>query len=93
MNDQPQKNAPAGIWWAAAFGLFPISLAMFWFGLEGAWTNQVEPILSWSTACVVILSLSPFVALAGVIWLVALIVLADRRHAARWDAERIRRLL
>lgn len=93
MSAESKKNAPAWIWRAAPFGLLPLSLLMVWFSLVGAWTSHGEPISGWSTACVVILCLSPFVALTGVIWIVVLVVLADRRHAARWDEERIRRLL
>jgi hypothetical protein len=84
MSDSDQQKSRPWLWWAVAVGLLPISLAMFWAGLSGAWTDQpgFDVVhLAWG----LVLILSPIVALVGVVWIVVLCVLADRRQAARWN--------
>ena len=80
MSDEPKKRSRAWIGWAAAIGLLPLSLLMAPFGFNGAFGPQEA---LWTQLTLLALILSPFVALIGVIWILVLIVLADRRHAAR----------
>jgi len=85
------KNSRGWIWWLVAVGMLPLSLGMWWFGLVAIVGGSANhPILSWATVCGLMLLLSPFVALSGVIWLVVLMVRADRRQAGRWKVDRNR---
>jgi hypothetical protein len=82
MSEVAKQTARPWFWWAVAVGLLPLSFLMWVFGLQGAWSDRPEPTLG-TSICAVLLILSPAVALAGVIWIVVLCVLADRRQAAR----------
>jgi hypothetical protein len=78
MDETGKRKSGLWIWWLVAIGLLPLSFFMWLYGLEGAWRQSIGGVA---------LILSPFVALAGVIWLVVLCVITDRRLAARWAEE------
>jgi hypothetical protein len=80
MSDEAKKKSRACIWWATAAGLLPLSFVMWWFGLEGAWSDRPELDLGhliWG----LIFILSPFFALTGALWLLVLCVLHARESA------------
>jgi hypothetical protein len=74
MSNERGERANVWIWWLAATSLLPLSFLMWWAGLEWGWSDQVEPLLSWRSAFGMLLIASPFVALAGLVWIVALCI-------------------
>jgi hypothetical protein len=88
-----EKNAESTQWhwrqFAIAVGLIPLSFLMWLFGLSGVWRSHtappIDPNPGWTLICNVIMRLSPFVALAGVTWVLVLCV-----HAARQKRRRAR---
>jgi hypothetical protein len=87
----PERNIESTqwSWWqfAIALGLIPLSCIMFWFGLGGVWQSDtpppIDPNPGWTLICNVLMRLAPFVALASVIWILALIWIGFRPQRAR----------
>jgi uncharacterized membrane-anchored protein len=68
MSDEPKKRSRRWIWFLVAIGLLPLSFLMWVNGLGASFDRNPNPI------SITLLILSPAVAIAGVVWLLVLVV-------------------